>query len=479
MTDRKKNILFVVLLLLLFLPMIQQKAKLLNEKPLTGDKIPIAFPELSWNGWKTGEFQNRYEKALEEKIGFRSVLVRFKNQIQYSLFKKANATGVIVGKKGYLFEEDYIRAYTGGDYLGEWFWKEKFRRTRMVQDTLNALGIKLALILEPGKASYYPEYIPNHYIPDSLPRTNYEEILKQVSGTNLPFLDLNALFMDRKNDADYPHFTKGGIHWSYSGMLESVDTLLDFSNAITTLTIPDIEIVNGDVTNEYRDTDDDLIEILNLMVEPKHQDMHYPNFQFKNVNNAEKPKVLVISDSFYFNILNTGIPGQAFANTAFWYYSKAIYPDTWSEAKDVSMINIRDEVESMDLVMMMVTERFFYKFMWNFIETLFKTYYPNEIVDHYYDYQTKIFTDYQWFDLVVADAKKRNVSLSEALMDHAKYQFWQDEQKGLIKKDVGYYMIKIMSDPNQVAKIKEKALNKNIPFKKQLELDATWIINNN
>jgi len=478
MTDRQKNILFIVLLGMMFFPMIQQKADLFNVRPLTGDKIPISFPKFSWSAWKTGEFQNRYEKALEEKIGFRSAFVRFKNQVQYALFRKANATGVIVGKKGYLFEEDYLRAYTGGDYLGEWFWKEKFRRTRMVQDTLNALGTKLTLILEPGKASYYPEFIPDRYLPDSILCTNYDEILSQVADIDLPFLDLNSLFIDRKNNADFPYFPKGGIHWSYSAMLESVDTLLKFANSITPRLIPDIEIINGDVTNELRDTDNDLVEIMNLMREPKHQDMHYPIFRFQSVEDTVKPKVLAISDSFYFNILNAGIPAQAFANSAFWYYSKAIYPDTWSAAKDTSMIDVRAEVEKMDLVLMMVTERFFYKFTWNFIETLFKEYYPDAIVDHYYEYQTKIITDYQWFNIVVADASNRGIGLDEALMDHAKYQFWQDDQKELIKKDIGYYMIKINKDPNWVSKIKEKAIENKVSFEKQLELDATWMMNN-
>ena len=475
MAGWRKNILFIGILLILFLPLLQQKTGFLKLGSLAGDQISTAIPSFTLKSWAEGSFQYAYDKYLEERIGFRPWLVRMKNQIEFSLFRKTNASGVVVGKKAYLFEKDYIRAYTGKDYLGDWFWKQKFRRMELVHDTLKSLGVELALVLEPGKASYYPEYIRKRDMKNALPNTNYQTILDNIEAVDIPALDLNSLFVKRKSDSSFPHFPKGGIHWSYSGMLEAVDTLLSFADNITQKNIPDVIIKNGEVTKSLRDTDNDLVEILNLVFTPPYSEMHYPEFEFRLLSDSIKPRVLTISDSFFFNILNAGIPGKAFANEAFWYYSKKIYPDTWSEPRDTSMINIRKEVESMDLILIMVTERFYYKMAWNFIEVLYKSYYPEHIRDYSYDYQARIITDYKWFDLVVKDAEQRSVTLAQGLKEHAAYQIWKDEQDGLLVKDAGYYVMKIRKDSAWLAKIEQKAKLKGISLEEQIELEAKWM----
>lgn len=475
MAGWRKNILFTGILLILFLPLIQQKTGFVKLTPLTGDQTPALIPGFTLKSWSDGSFQNAYDICLEDRIGFRPWLVRMKNQIEFSLFRKANASGVIVGRKSYLFEEDYIRAYTGRDYLGDWFWNQKFRRMELVRDTLKSLGVELALILEPGKASYYPEYIPRRDIKDALPNTNYQAILDNVEVFDIPVLDLNSLFVSRKSDSPFPHFPKGGIHWSYSAMLEAVDTLLNFADDLIQGEIPAMTIKNGDVTKALRYTDSDLVDILNLVFTPHHMAMHYPEMEFETLPDSVKPRVLSISDSFFFNILNAGIPGKAFANEAFWYYSKAIYPETWSEPRDTSMINIRKEVESMDLILIMITERFYYKMAWNFIEVLYKSYFPEHVQNYSYDYQARIITDYKWFNLVVKDAEQRSISVAQGLKDHSAYQIWNDEQNGLLTKDAGYYVMKILKDSVWLSKIEQKANLKGISLEKQIELEAKWM----
>ncbi len=262
-------------------------------------------------------------------------------------------------------------------------------------------------------------------------------------------------------------------------MIEATDTLLQFADQLSPGKIPAMTISKGDVSNSLRDTDNDLVEILNLLFMPPHPAMHYPEIEIESLPDTIKPRVLTISDSFFFNILNAGIPGKAFANEAFWYYSKAIYPETWSEPRDTSMINIREEVESMDLILIMVTERFYYKMAWNFIEVLYKSYYSDHIIDYSYDYQAKIITDYLWFDLVVKDAEQRKVSVAQALKDHSAYQIWQDEQNGILKKDAGYYMMKIKKDSVWMSQIEEKARQKGISTETQMELDAKWMESQN
>jgi len=475
----RKNILFTGIFLVLFLPLIQQKTGLVKIAPLAGAQSSAPLPGYSLKSWADGSFQRAYDQGLEDRIGFRPWLVRMKNQVEYSLFRKANATGVVVGRKAYLFEDDYIRSYTGRDYLGDRFWNQKFRRMELVRDTLKSLGIELALVLEPGKASYYPEYIPKRKMRDALPSTNYKAIINNAEAIAIPTLDINSLFVNRKAESSFPHFPKGGIHWSYSAMIEAVDTLLRFADNLTPREIPAMSIEKGDITKSARDTDNDLVEIMNLIFTPPHSEMHYPEIEFESLSDSLKPRILTISDSFFFNILNAGIPKQAYANEAFWYYSKAIYPETWSEPRDTSMINIQKEVESMDLILIMITERFYYKMAWNFIEVLYKSYFPEHIRNYPYDYQARILTDYQWFNLVVKDAEQRGVSVAQGLKDHSTYQIWKDEQDGLLAKDAGYYVMEIRKDPIWLSKIEEKAKLNGISLEEQIELDAKWMESQN
>ena len=152
-----KHIVFILMLGLMLMPLIQQNTNLLKIKGLRGAGNPPEFIEFKLDSWIDGSFQKGADEAIEQRIGFRPLLIRLKNQLEFTLFKKANARGVVVGRKRYLFEKDYLRAYAGGDYPGDWYWNENFRRAGMVRDTLSKLGVELAVIIEPGKASFYPE----------------------------------------------------------------------------------------------------------------------------------------------------------------------------------------------------------------------------------------------------------------------------------------------------------------------------------
>ncbi|MBT3242343.1 MAG: hypothetical protein HN352_04275 [Bacteroidetes bacterium] len=477
MKKHGKHIIFLVLLVLLFLPFLQFKTKLVPISKLRGSVSAPVFPAWNLNAWINGEFQQQYESAIEERIGFRPWIIRLKNQAEFSLFHKANASGVVVGKKGYLYESDYIRSYQGQDFLGEWFWNEKFARLALVRDTLTKLGVEMALVLEPGKVSFYPEYIPDHYMRDTIRPSNYDLIKTEARKKAIPTIDLNAWFVSQKSLSEYPLFPKGGIHWSNYGMIRAVDTLLRFADELTYKQIPHLIIDSIEVTNELRDTDSDLEDIMNLLWNSPHPRMAYPEFSFSIVSDSLKPRVLSISDSFFFNILNAGIPGKAFANEAFWYYSNTIYPDTWTARKDTSMINIREEVEQMDLILLMLTERFYYKMSWNFIDHLYKQYYPDEMVNYLYDYFAAIIRNFEWFDLVQREAGRKSISMEASMREHAFYQFWRDDQDGKIVKDAAFYAMKIRKDTTWYNKVAAKAVKNGIDVEKQLALDALWLEN--
>ncbi len=175
----------VVVLLMLALPVLQLKLKLFTEYPLGGYYTKIEKPSLksfSCAGWFDGSFQDTLAFRVNSHIGLRGPLIRVNNQCDYSLFGMIHADGFVRGKKGMLYEEDYIHEYTGNYFIGTAPIDKKLARLKNVMDSLKAHGVTLILVFEPGKASFYPEYIPDRYF-DDLPTNRQESgIGYQASG---------------------------------------------------------------------------------------------------------------------------------------------------------------------------------------------------------------------------------------------------------------------------------------------------------
>jgi len=475
MNQRVKSILFILLLLLLMLPAIQQGTGLIREHKLNGQGSLTEYPRFSMKQWFNTEFQSQTNKAIEERVGFRSFLIRLKNQFEFAILNKANASGVVSGKDRYIFESDYIRSYTGRDYLGDYYWEQKFNRLAKVTDTLAKLGVKLAIVLEPGKASYHPEKIPARFTRFVSDKNNYRAILEESAKRGIPLLDLNQFFKNKKSTAPYPLFPKGGIHWSTGGMVLAADTLLGFINKEMKMTVPDLVVDRVDMQDSLKDTDGDVVSIMNLLIPPKHPLMGYPEYHFQAPDSIRKPRVLVISDSYYFNILNAKIPARAFANEAFWYYNNSIYPDTWSAEKLTSSVDVPKVTEGMDLVLLMVTERFYHRFDWDFTDILYDHYYPAEAREYRYYYIRSIMRNYLWFDDIQMQADYSGVPMQDKLFGNADYLFWMDDQAGKIPHDIGYYRMGILKDPVWMKQIREKAAANKISVDEQVTKDAIWL----
>jgi hypothetical protein len=196
-----KKVLFCLALLMMVTPFIQTRFLKIPEKPLRGMYVFSEEPQVKWFTWRkwfSGEFQDRFGKGIEDNVGFKSSLIRLRNQVDFSLFKLIHAEGFIAGKEDNLFEEDYILEYTGKYFIGKETLDKKLTRLKEVQQKLKSLGTNLFLVIEPGKASFCPEYIPNRYRPERRSMTNYGYLLAKASELNLDYLDLNKYFLSIK-----------------------------------------------------------------------------------------------------------------------------------------------------------------------------------------------------------------------------------------------------------------------------------------
>ncbi|NLK15043.1 MAG: hypothetical protein GX311_01445 [Bacteroidales bacterium] len=409
-----------LILALLLAPLFQAKFDIVKLKPLKGAITEPVKNSFNFNDWFSGTYQEQREKYLNETFGFRSSLLRLSNQIAFSFFNKPRASGVIIGKNKYLYEENYIKAYHGTDYIGYDSIMNRMQRLKYVQDTLSKLDKNIILIFAAGKGSFYPEYFPDEYITEKK-TTNYETHLQLAQQLGISHIDFNSYFIENKSKSPYPLYPQYGIHWSYYGMCLAADSIIRYIENARNIDMPNLYWDQIEITQPKKG-DYDIADGMNLLVKLKTFNMAYPNIKFQSDSAKIKPTVLVISDSFYWGMYNMGIT-SAFSNSHFWFYNKQIYPNNDNTPTETSIFDLKDEIDKHDVIIIMATEATLPALGWGFIENVynhFKGIKSKEKFDA--EFQTKVTNlrnqikrDKEWLKKIEEKAASRKISVDSML----------------------------------------------------------------
>lgn len=371
---RLKQVVFVVIIAGLFVPMIQHKFRFFEEKVLNGSYAYSTKPALTKESWFSGKYQEEQDRYIQEHTGFRPAWFRFYNQWNYSLFDKASARGVVVGKQDFLYEENYIKAYYGTDFLGEEKIGEITRKWKLLQDTLNRKGIDLVVILAPGKASFYPEYIPDRYRKAKTKKINYEVFKKQFQKRSISYIDMHSWFETMKKTAKYPLFSKTGIHWSAYGQFFAMDSITKLVSARCNTEIPHFILNTIVESDKPLMSDDDVESGMNLFEDIPDFRLAYPQFQSSRPVKKSDPKVLFIADSFYWGLFNSNLSHFIFNDGEFWYYNEQIYPASFTKETLVKNQDLDKKLKENKVVFLLITDANLYKFGFGFLEMGCKEY---------------------------------------------------------------------------------------------------------
>jgi len=366
---KKREVLLLLILGLLIAPIFQSKFDIIKLRPLKGAIKQAVKKDFTINKWFSGKYQEQEEKYLNKTFGFRSFFIRVNNQIAYSLFNKAKANGVIFGKKNYLFEENYIKAYYGTDYIGYDSIKHRMQRLKYIQDTLAKLNKNLIVIFAAGKGSFYPEYFPDKYKTEKK-KTNYETYVELAKQLGVTYIDFNHYFVENKGKYPYPLYPQYGIHWSYYGMALAADSIIRFIENIRNIDMPNLYWHKIEISQPKK-SDYDIANGINILFNLKSFNMAYPHIKIQSDSGKTKPSVLVVSDSFYWGMFNFGI-SKAFTNSHFWFYNKQIYPDSYKSPIETSQLNLRKQIANHDVFIIMATEATIPRLGWGFIESTYK-----------------------------------------------------------------------------------------------------------
>lgn len=363
------NILFATIMVLLFLPLVQMQFSVVKVNPLKGSIKKIERPRISTSSWFSEQFQSNAEKYLNQNFGFRNWLVRLNNQVKFSLFNIAQANGVIVGKENYLFEESYINAYYGNDFLGEATINDQLEKLSFIQNNLSTRNIDVILVFAPSKGSFYPEYIPDVY--DTVRTiTNYEYYVKRAKELDINHIDFSRWFINKKDTSKYCLYPKTGIHWSYYGMNLATDSLVRYIEKLRGIDMPDLLWDTIIIKNKLTGVDNDIEKGMNLLWPISNFEMPYPKIRIDQKNKT-KPRAIVIADSFYWQLHNSGYSKSLFDKGEFWFYNKKIYPPKNNDKPEVSELVLLEEIYTNDVIILMVTEPVLKRNFWGFVDNCY------------------------------------------------------------------------------------------------------------
>jgi len=320
MGNGAKRGLLIFLLLVLVFPMLQQSLAFFESGKLNGAIVPSPDPTLSPDSWWDGSYQAKKTIYLNENMGCRPDLVRANNEIDFLLFEKLHANGVVLGKDGFLFEEGYIKEYCGQDFIGKKMLREEAMKLRSLQDTIEHSGKVFVFIFAPSKAYFFSDKFPADY--RRLPRashTNYRVLKQMFDSLGINYIDYNAWFVSLKNTSKDQLFTSLGTHWTIYGSLIAGDSLVRYIARRLKCDLPEPRWTEVEHTVVPRSSDDDLASGLNLIWQQNKEIFSYPKVSYA-AEHRKKPAAIYIGDSFFWMWFGNNLMDHISDDWEFWYY---------------------------------------------------------------------------------------------------------------------------------------------------------------
>ena len=480
--------LLIGVLLFLFLPLFQNTLHIKKwVKPLKGAYTAQKDSSFKWKSWFEESYQQQKNNFLNQNFGLRNYYVMLNNQIDFTFFHKINAEHVVVGKAGVFFEDNYIDAYYGKNFIGKSNLEQLAAKLKDAQEILKSNGIQLEILFLPGKASYFPEYIPERF---KLQKTtsNYEYLSGCAEKINLDIIDFNKWFKKLKPKSVYDLYPSGGIHWSNYGSLLAFDSLRKHIDSRTSVKLREFEITRVQISQDLQSPDNDIAEALNLWTDIKSLGMPYAEYKWLDKPGEIKPTALFIGDSYFWNWYYQGLVNNFFSDARFWYYNQTVYPDTLA-VRDVKNLPFKETVSANRVIILMATESNIHDIGWGFADMVINSFKKNEInnkapltkdevwrKDVYLRYfANEIHNTPNWMEKIKVKAKEKNISPEAMLLLDAEYLYNTEYNLPDAIDFTEQTKERIRKDEKWLKDVTAKAREKKISVEEMLELDAKYI----
>jgi hypothetical protein len=381
MEEKTKNIIFIFLMAIIFLPMLQKAVPFIKSGPLNGEYAIAPDTAVTFMSWFDGSYWNKKSKYINDNMGFRPDLVRLNNEVDFDFFKKIHSEWRLIGDNACIFQDVYIYSYLGRDFDGYPFILEKVRKLKAIQDTLGKLGKSLIFVHAPCKAFYYPEYFPKRYRDTVRCTTNFETYKRIGDSLGLNQVDFNTWLVDMKTTSKELLYPKQGFHWSTYGSLLAADSLIRYIEHLRGIRMIHPVWDKIEHTHKARYKDDDISKTMNLIWPLANETFSYPEVRYEGDKTAVKPRVIYIGDSFLFQWLDEGVMDNTESSWQIWYYYSSLInkdhkPDEMYPMDNYDWVK---EMDNSDCIIIMFTSRNLEKMGKNFVERTYDHYYPGKL----------------------------------------------------------------------------------------------------
>jgi hypothetical protein len=438
--NRFHTVLFSIVLTGMFLPMIQMLKPFAEVGNLFGSIVPTNKDSLTAESWFSGTFQENRNAYINEQFGFRNTAVRIHNQIAFSLFHKAKANGVIIGKEDYLYEIKYINAYRGAEEIFQSELDSNLFMLKAIQSKLKERGIEFVVVMNPGKASFFSEYIPDEYLVVS-ERSYYSEYQKGLKAHGIQHIDFGKWFREMKGKTPAPLFPKTGIHWSQYGATLAADSLVDYCMNLFGKDMNEFgwDKRNLPLSTTMESVDDDIGLGMNLYWPIEVLPMAYPRVALNtkygvDFGNGTRPKVAVISDSYFFNLLQLPWAPEIFSELNFYFYNKQLHQRPSGITANSDPLSQMKEIEKSNVVFVMATECNMDKLGWGFISSAYKYFVLEENIDSFearvQKFKNNILSDKDWLKTIEEKARQNRISVDSMIIQDARYMAEMEYSNG-------------------------------------------------
>lgn len=460
-------ILFTLLMVLLFLPIIQEWGNIITIKPLNGVIEPTPKPDLTFDNFRSGLYQMQIEKYTSEHFGLKEPIIRLYNQYLWDFFKKTHVSEntLAIGKDGWLYEpwfvEDYYqsRSYelsSDSAVVAESF-KAEAKRVFQLQHLLHECGTELIVALLPGKDLIYPEHLPNN--------TKYTKEKKitargffgpEYDRLGVNHIDVEQWFLQMKDTADFQLFPQTGTHWSMMASIYAADSLIKYMEALKDCNMHNL-IIGERCVEEAHIQDYDLESLLHLIRPMKRIPLHYATVETDTDTSAINPKLITIGDSFWWSITSQVPMDQVFSAFPYWYYNSTVYFDYVNESHSVKDLDIVTELLSADFVLLSYCSAQLYAMNNNFTkQALIACCYDPEEIDSIKDnLRSTIMSNTQWMEGLKSQAMANGQDLAQTMESHIDYVIYLAPEK--------YFHALTDSIPAKRSRIFNEALQKKCP----------------
>ena len=356
-------VLFAILMVLLFVPLLQQHLLCIPLKPLNGVTLETEKPDFDFESYRSGNYAKQQEAYLSEHFGFREPVIRLYNQYLWSCYRKTYAHDVVAGKKGWLYYPESVRDYYGTELLRWHPSVEEAQRSfdldakhlSWVRTILKENGVELMAFMAPEKGTLYSEYLPDRER-DTITFNAREYFERQFIERDFPCIEMTRWFQQMKDTVSYPLIPQTGAHWLFPAVY-ATDSLLRYMEALSGQKLAKLSI--GELhERDSHGADNDLEQLLNLSLPIWHRFGFGPTAEVTAVCDSAttKPRVLFVGNSYMWAIKSHVPLNEIFDNVEFWYYFSTAYSgDDLSVTHPVVGQNLLERLLDFDYIVWFTT----------------------------------------------------------------------------------------------------------------------------